>query len=446
MDAFGTEPAVGSVTVHAPAVAPADLEDVAIPATAVTGAAAHPTGPLRKVPCRHLRLPIDAIPTGIGSVGGKLNPAMLQIGSWRFGRVNHRLGESRHPTLVSRAIDPLCHWSQVGPRRLGGASSRRFGRICRPRAPTPPRWRGRSPAPQFPARGPTFPFPPQSTVVWQGEPHAAPLSSPVGNVPGPLRSRRATHVVGQSGPIATPSCRDAEGRRKVGKRNESKVHDGAGYVRPVPVTGQVLHHPPQHPRGTIPSITGRRKAPSLEATATGGPAASVQSPRGGRADEPTPCTVSWLDAVAHPTGFFPVLYVEHRLLPIIGLSALDEEAVDGGRSPFKVPAEEAAQCGWWDTSDRGADRQSPPIRAARTEELADLRTIEFAADRIFDSVGIGPFANDDAEDHFEKAVLVLVTGEPPVGFVMRRTGRRSHHTSGSCPCIPITLDKVSVDR
>jgi len=32
-------------------------------------------------------------------------------------------------------------------------------------------------------------------------------------------------------------------------------------------------------------------------------------------------------------------------------------------------------------------------------------------------VGIGPFTDDDAEDHLAQAALVLVTGDPPVGFV-----------------------------
>jgi GNAT superfamily N-acetyltransferase len=57
------------------------------------------------------------------------------------------------------------------------------------------------------------------------------------------------------------------------------------------------------------------------------------------------------------------------------------------------------------------------IRSARREEYAGLRSIEFEADRLFASVGIGPFTNDDAEDHFGRAVLVLVVGDPPVGFV-----------------------------
>jgi len=41
-------------------------------------------------------------------------------------------------------------------------------------------------------------------------------------------------------------------------------------------------------------------------------------------------------------------------------------------------------------------------------------TIE--ADQLFASVGIGPFTNDDGEDHFDQAVLVLVVCDPPIGF------------------------------
>lgn len=59
----------------------------------------------------------------------------------------------------------------------------------------------------------------------------------------------------------------------------------------------------------------------------------------------------------------------------------------------------------------------PTIRGGRPEEFAALRRIEIVADRMFESVGIGPFTNDDDEDHFDKAALVLVAGEPPVGFV-----------------------------
>ncbi len=64
-----------------------------------------------------------------------------------------------------------------------------------------------------------------------------------------------------------------------------------------------------------------------------------------------------------------------------------------------------------------SDRPRSSIRAARPHEFPDLREIEFAADQLYESVGIGPFTSDDAEDHFDEAVLVLVTGEPPVGFI-----------------------------
>jgi GNAT superfamily N-acetyltransferase len=46
-----------------------------------------------------------------------------------------------------------------------------------------------------------------------------------------------------------------------------------------------------------------------------------------------------------------------------------------------------------------------------------LRQIEFKADKLFETVGIGPFLNDEAEDHFNQAALVLVVGDPPEGFV-----------------------------
>ena len=59
----------------------------------------------------------------------------------------------------------------------------------------------------------------------------------------------------------------------------------------------------------------------------------------------------------------------------------------------------------------------PSIRKAQPDDFAVLRGIEFEADRLFESVGIGPFTNDEAGDHFHQAALVLVVGDPPVGFV-----------------------------
>jgi GNAT superfamily N-acetyltransferase len=57
------------------------------------------------------------------------------------------------------------------------------------------------------------------------------------------------------------------------------------------------------------------------------------------------------------------------------------------------------------------------VRPAHRTEFVHLRQIELDADRLFETVGIGPFANDETEDHLSEAVLVLVTGDPPVGFV-----------------------------
>lgn len=64
-----------------------------------------------------------------------------------------------------------------------------------------------------------------------------------------------------------------------------------------------------------------------------------------------------------------------------------------------------------------AEEWESTIRHAHEDEYVALRTIELAADRLFASVGIGPFVNDAAEVHFDQAVLVLVGGDPPVGFV-----------------------------
>jgi len=67
--------------------------------------------------------------------------------------------------------------------------------------------------------------------------------------------------------------------------------------------------------------------------------------------------------------------------------------------------------------------QSPgrTIRHARPEEFARLREIEFQADKLFETVGVGPFVNDEAENHLDQSNLVLVIGEPPVGFVCLET-------------------------
>jgi GNAT superfamily N-acetyltransferase len=65
----------------------------------------------------------------------------------------------------------------------------------------------------------------------------------------------------------------------------------------------------------------------------------------------------------------------------------------------------------------GIDCSTPSIRAARPDEFVQLRDLELKADALFETVGIGPFINDQAEDHFAEAALVLVINDPPEGFV-----------------------------
>jgi GNAT superfamily N-acetyltransferase len=58
--------------------------------------------------------------------------------------------------------------------------------------------------------------------------------------------------------------------------------------------------------------------------------------------------------------------------------------------------------------------ETPDIRTALPTEFARLRVIEDAADEMFAQVGIGPFA--PSPDHLGAAAIVLVSGDPPVGF------------------------------
>jgi GNAT superfamily N-acetyltransferase len=57
---------------------------------------------------------------------------------------------------------------------------------------------------------------------------------------------------------------------------------------------------------------------------------------------------------------------------------------------------------------------TPDIRTALPAEFERLREIEDAADEMFAPVGIGPFA--PSPDHLRPAAVVLVAGDPPVGF------------------------------
>jgi GNAT superfamily N-acetyltransferase len=62
------------------------------------------------------------------------------------------------------------------------------------------------------------------------------------------------------------------------------------------------------------------------------------------------------------------------------------------------------------TSDR------PEVRTARPGELPLLAAVEEAADGLFATLGMGPFPEASQIDHLTGAVLVLVAGDPPVGF------------------------------
>jgi GNAT superfamily N-acetyltransferase len=56
------------------------------------------------------------------------------------------------------------------------------------------------------------------------------------------------------------------------------------------------------------------------------------------------------------------------------------------------------------------------IRVATPDEYPLLRRIEEESDQLFESVGIGPFENQEEENHLSRAALVLVSGQPAVGF------------------------------
>ncbi len=63
-----------------------------------------------------------------------------------------------------------------------------------------------------------------------------------------------------------------------------------------------------------------------------------------------------------------------------------------------------------------APRGERDVRVAATAEFGLLREIEVAADEMFGEVGIGPFSSSGAEDHLDRAAIVLVSGRPAVGF------------------------------
>jgi GNAT superfamily N-acetyltransferase len=59
----------------------------------------------------------------------------------------------------------------------------------------------------------------------------------------------------------------------------------------------------------------------------------------------------------------------------------------------------------------------PVVRTADRSEFERLRGIELESDRLLEEFGIGPFPDDEVENHLPAAAAVFVVGEPAVGFV-----------------------------
>ena len=56
------------------------------------------------------------------------------------------------------------------------------------------------------------------------------------------------------------------------------------------------------------------------------------------------------------------------------------------------------------------------MRPVRPDELALLPPLERAADTVFEPLGIGPLPGPGTVAEFAAALVVLVAGDPPVGF------------------------------
>ncbi len=56
------------------------------------------------------------------------------------------------------------------------------------------------------------------------------------------------------------------------------------------------------------------------------------------------------------------------------------------------------------------------VRPAQPEELVGLPEVERLADTRFDSLGIGPFPPPGTVEALCQAMVILVTGHPPIGF------------------------------
>ena len=69
----------------------------------------------------------------------------------------------------------------------------------------------------------------------------------------------------------------------------------------------------------------------------------------------------------------------------------------------------------------GVARSAYAVRVSGSDEFERLRRIELESERLYETVGIGPFPEDPALAGPAGAAIVFVAGEPPVGFV--RVGR-----------------------
>ena len=65
----------------------------------------------------------------------------------------------------------------------------------------------------------------------------------------------------------------------------------------------------------------------------------------------------------------------------------------------------------------GTDRAPLAVRPATPDEFERLQWIELDSERLYETVGIGPFPEDPTLVGPEGAVIVFAAGDPAVGFV-----------------------------
>jgi GNAT superfamily N-acetyltransferase len=65
----------------------------------------------------------------------------------------------------------------------------------------------------------------------------------------------------------------------------------------------------------------------------------------------------------------------------------------------------------------GPDPSPSVVRPADPAEFERLRWVELESDRLLEAFGMGPFPDDEGENHLAVAAAVFAVGEPAVGFV-----------------------------